>query len=101
MIRGTTPTLCFKTPYEADMVGSGYITFTMRGDITLDIPLSDESVSIGDNVISLTLTQSQTLSFDPQATTLVQLRLVLADKTAVASNIVNVPVGKVLKDGEI
>ena len=101
MIRGTTPTLCFKTPYEADMVESGYITFTMRGDITLDVPLSDESVSIGDNVISLTLTQSQTLSFDSQATTLVQLRLVLADKTAVASNIVNVPVGKVLKDGEI
>lgn len=101
MIRGTTPTLCFKTPYDADMVESGYITFTMRGDMALDVPLSNESVSVGDNVISLTLTQSQTLSFDPQATTLVQLRLVLADKSVVASNIVNVPVGKVLKDGEI
>ena len=101
MIRGTTPTLCFKTPYEASMVNSGYITFTMRGDITLDIALDNEAVTIGDNVISLTLTQAQTLSFDPQATTLVQLRLVLADNNAVASNIVKVPVTKILKDGEI
>lgn len=101
MIRGTTPTLCFKTPYEADMVQSGYITFTMRGDILLDISLDNEGVAIGDNVISLTLTQAQTLLFDPQAATLVQLRLVLADNNAVASNIVKVPVTKILKDGEI
>lgn len=101
MIRGTTPTLCFRTPYEADMVESGYITFTMRGDMTLDISLNDEHVVIGDNVISLTLTQAQTLSFDVGATTLVQLRLVLADNNVVASNIVKVPIDKILKDGEI
>lgn len=101
MIRGTTPTLMFTTPYTADQVTSGYITFTMRGDVVLDIPVSDDSVVISDNAISLTLTQQQTLSFQSKATSLVQLRLVLDDGSAVASNIIKITIGDILKDGEI
>ena len=101
MIRGATPTLMFTTPYTADQVTSGYITFTMRGDVVLDIPVSDDSVVISDNAISLTLTQQQTLSFQSKATSLVQLRLVLDDGSAVASNIIKITIGDILKDGEI
>lgn len=101
MIRGTTPTLMFTTPYTADQVTSGYITFTMRGDVVLDIPVSDDSVAISDNAISLTLTQQQTLSFQSKATSLVQLRLVLDDGSVVASNIIKITIGDILKDGEI
>ena len=101
MIRGTTPTLMFTTPYTADQVTSGYITFTMRGYVVLDIPVSDDSVVISDNAISLTLTQQQTLSFQSKATSLVQLRLVLDDGSAVASNIIKITIGDILKDGEI
>ena len=32
MRRGTTPTLTFTTPYAADLVESGYITFNQRGN---------------------------------------------------------------------
>ena len=91
----------FTTPYTADQVTSGYITFTMRGDVVLDIPVSDDSVVISDNAISLTLTQQQTLSFQSKATSLVQLRLVLDDGSAVASNIIKITIGDILKDGEI
>lgn len=101
MIRGTTPTLMFTTPYTASQVMSGYITFTMRGDVVLDIPVSDDSVVISDNAISLTLTQQQTLSFQSKATSLVQLRLVLDDDSVVASNIIKITIGDILKDGEI
>ena len=101
MIRGTTPTLVFHTPYKGDMVASGFITFTQRGDILLDIPISDSSVEVSNNAIALTLTQAQTLMFDPQGKNLVQIRLVLEDGSVVASNIVTISVGKILKDGEI
>lgn len=101
MIRGTTPTLCFKTPYEESMVKSGFITFTMRGDVILDIPIDSVDVIVTDNVIQVKLTQAQTLSFDVKAVCLAQIRLVLADDNVVASNIVQVPIGKILKEGEI
>lgn len=91
----------FTTPYTADQVTSGYITFTMRGDVVLDVPVSDDSVVISDNAISLTLTQQQTLSFQSKATSLVQLRLVLDDGSVVASNIIKITIGDILKDGEI
>lgn len=91
----------FTTPYTASQVMSGYITFTMRGDVVLDIPVSDDSVVISDNAISLTLTQQQTLSFQSKATSLVQLRLVLDDDSVVASNIIKITIGDILKDGEI
>ena len=101
MIRGTTPTLIFTTPYPMDMIKSGYITFTMRGDILLDISVNDESVSISDNAISVTLTQEQTLMFDTNSKNLIQIRLVLSDNSVVASNIVTLAVCRILKDGEI
>lgn len=101
MIRGTTPTLIFTTPYPSAMIKSGYITFAMRGEILLDIPISDEGVVISDKAISVTLTQAQTLMFDVKAKSLVQIRLVLDDDSVVASNIVPVPIEQILKDGEI
>lgn len=101
MIRGTTPTLLFRTPYEEDMVQSGYITFTSQGDVIVDISIDDPNVIVSDNVISLKLTQAQTLLFNTKATTLVQIRLILADGNVVASNVIKVPIGKILKEGEI
>lgn len=111
MRRGTTPTLTFTTPYAADLIESGYITFNQRGSTVLDVPLSDPSVTIADESISITLTQEQTLSFDQNVATsdwmnakaaaTVQIRAVLTSGKAVASNIVQVPICAILKDGEI
>lgn len=103
MRRGTTPTLTFTTPYEAAMVQSGYITFQQRGTIIIDTPLSDPSVTVDDNAISITLTQEQTLTFDQNASTpaTAQIRAILTSGKAVASNIVCIPICAILKDGEI
>lgn len=101
MRRGTTPTLTFTTPYTADMVQSGYLTFKQRGSVVLDIPLSDSSVTVSDNAIAVTLTQEQTLAMTIAAPCEAQIRAILTSGKAVASNIVDIPVCAILKDGEI
>lgn len=101
MRRGTNPTLTFKTPYEADMIDVGFITITKRGKILFDIPIDDESVEVLDGFIKLHLTQEQTLKFDVSSETLLQIRLGLTTLEKVASNIINVPVERILKDGVI
>ena len=101
MRRGTTPTLTFTTPYEAAIVQSGYLTFKQRGTIVLDLPLSDSSITVADNAISVTLTQEQTLAMTTAAPCEAQIRAILTSGAAVASNIVDIPVCAILKEGEI
>jgi hypothetical protein len=67
----------------------------------LDVPLSDPTITIADNAISITLTQEQTLAFTTAAPCAAQIRAILASGKAVASNIVQVPICAILKDGEI
>lgn len=99
--RGTTPTLTFTTPYDADMVKDGYITFTLRGAIIIDVEVTDESVTISDQMIAIHLTQEQTLLFDADDTNLVQVRLLLESGNVVASNTVALPISDVLKEDVI
>ena len=101
MRRGTTPTLTFTTPYEARLIQSGYITFKQRGAVVLDIPLSDPSVAVEDEQISITLTQDQTLAMTTADVCRIQIRALLTSGKAVASNIVEDTVCPILKDGEI
>ena len=101
MRRGTTPTLTFTTPYTADLIESGYITFEQRGAIVLDVPLSNKSVEVADNAISITLSQEQTLQMTTAAPCEAQIRALLVSGKAVASNIVNIPICAILKEGTI
>lgn len=101
MRRGTTPTLTFTTPYAADLIQSGYITFEQRGTDILDVALSDPSVTVADNAISITLTQEQTLAMTTAAPCQAQIRAVLTSGKAVGSNIVLIPVCAILKEGVI
>lgn len=101
MRRGTTPTLTFTTPYAADLIQAGFITFSQRGAIIADIPISDENVTVADNAISVELTQEQTLAMTTADTCKAQIRLLMESGKAAASNIVQIPVCAILKDGEI
>lgn len=101
MRRGTTPTLTFTTPYEAELIQSGYLTFQQRGANVLDVPLDDPSITIADEAISISLTQEQTLAFTAAAPAQAQIRAMLTSNKAVASNIVTIPICAILKDGEI
>lgn len=101
MRRGTTPTLSFTTPYTAEMVQSGYITFKQRGAIVLEKELSDPAVTVLDNKIKLDLTQAETLLFSAACPCKVQARLILATGKRAASCVVTFDPGEILKEGEI
>lgn len=101
MRRGTTPTLSFTTPYAAEMVQSGYITFKQRGDVVLEKELSDPAVTVLDNKIKLDLTQAETLLFSAACPCKVQARLILATGKRAASCVVAFDPGEILKEGEI
>lgn len=102
MRRGTTPTLTFTTPYEASLIDGGFLTFRQGKRAVLDISLTDEAVTIEDEAISVTLTQEQTLMFSSDdGFVQAQIRAHLVSNKAVASNIVQVPIGAILKNGVI
>lgn len=101
MIRGTTPTLIFKTPYTADQIELGYITFARKGVVFMDIPFTDGRISVDDYYVSLTFSQTDTLQFNSRTVYEVQLRILLEGGTAVASNILTLPVDSILKNGLI
>lgn len=104
MRRGTTPKLTFTTPYAASLIDHGFITFKQRGQIVLDVPFDDESVTITDQAIAIELTQEQTLGFAASVEMPyceAQIRAVLTSEKAVASNIVRIPICAILKEGEI
>ena len=99
--RGTTPTITFTTPFNSNMIVAGFITFTLRGKIIFDVNINDEAVTVEDEAIKLKLTQEQTLMFDEHDTNKVQIRLLLTTDDAVASNEVEIPIGGILREGEI
>ena len=99
--RGTTPTITFTTPFNANMIVAGFITFTLRGKIIFDVDINDEAVTVEDEAIKLKLTQEQTLMFDEDDANKVQIRLLLTTDDAVASNEVEIPIGGILREGEI
>ena len=101
MIRGTTPTLRFKIPYTEEQIQLGYITFSRKGEVFLDVPLSDNRVLVENYAIYITFTQEDTLRFNSRAVYSVQLRILLQDDIAVASNIITIPVDSILKNGVI
>lgn len=101
MIRGTTPTIKFKTPYDASLVSGGFITFSQRGSVVIDKSFDEDSVTVSDNSIQVELTQKDTLSLTTVDTCKVQVRLILVSGKRAASNVIEVPVGMILKDGEI
>lgn len=103
MRRGTTPTLTFTTPYTAAEITIAYVTFSQRGAVILDKEMGDSGIVVSDYEISVTLTQEESLAFSalPSAPVKAQIRAVLANGDAVASNIVEFPACPILKEGEI
>lgn len=101
MIRGTTPTLGFHIPYEAELVEGGYITIAQFGGVRLEKSLEEDGVTLEPGRIALTLTQEETLRLSTAGACRIQLRLKLTGGRAVASNIMTVSVGEILKEGVI
>ena len=99
MFRGTTPTLNFELPFAADTIADGFISIAQNRRVVIDKPISDWIIS--GNTIKVTLTQEETLHLVVSNTTEIQLRVKLADGTALASEIFTVSTERILKDGVI
>lgn len=107
MTRGTTPTHTFTLPdnLKTATLSALYITYAQRGTTVLEKTLDD--VTNNNGVLNCTLTQADTLKFEVLDKhcgcdkVAIQVRMKTSDGTAMASDIMSVPIRDILKDGEI
>ena len=97
MYRGTTPTLLFTLPMDSSRISALHLSFAQKGELVLEKTLED--CLLQGNTLQVTLTEQETLLFDEKRG-LVELQLrVGCGETKMASNIMQVSVGRILKDG--
>lgn len=103
MYRGTTPTLYFSLPFEASRLEYLSIAFAQKDnpyqqDAKLVFEKTIGSCSINENEVVCELTEEETLLLDCHYPVEIQLRAKCNGKS-MASEIFNVPVERILKDG--
>ena len=97
MIRGTTQTLTFTLPIQADTITLLNIAFSQRRRIVFEKRLAD--VETYENTIKVTLREAETLKLMSDGSDVeIQLRVGVGD-VRLASEIFRVSVDRVLKDG--
>lgn len=97
MIRGTTPTLTFKLPFDCADIDILNISFAQYDTVVLEKDFYDCNVK--GNEISVTLTEDDTLKFDCAETYAeVQIRVGIGEQR-LASQIMKISVERILKDG--
>jgi predicted transcriptional regulator len=101
MIRGTTPKLEFILPFDTSLIAEMYVTIAQGEKTVLEKTLSDCSCS--GTSVSLTLTQEDTLRLQqqPHSRAEMQIRVRTTAGEALASDIMRVYVGRILKEGVI
>ena len=100
MRRGTNPLLTFELP-EPITISALFITFRQDERNVLEKSLNDVTYDKETGVISLPLTQADTLVFDAREPLWVQLRLRDNLDNAAVSDPIRVDVGEIFKDGVI
>ena len=99
MIRGTTPTLKFTLPFDVEQLTTAWLTFSQNNQVVINKTLSDCTYS--GKVITLVLTQTDTLALDSKYRVEIQIRGKTTDGKAIASAVFTDSVDRILKDGEI
>lgn len=99
MIRGTTPTLQFTLPFDASTLSCLYVTIAQRGLVLAEKCLTE--CSCDGTIVTCKLTQKDTLPINPVYPVELQVRAKTAAGDALASQIISMPAGRILKDGEI
>ena len=99
MYRGTTPTITINCDIDVSEFVTMWVTFRTQ-------QLGDEGVDATDKVVTVSLTQADTLllgslSPDEDQQVEVQIRGKTEDGRAFASNIMTAPLSRILKDGVI
>lgn len=93
MIRGTTPTLEFELPIDTSLLKTAWVTIKQNLEIVINKSL--EELNRSGKVLSLSLTQEDTLNLKDGYVE-IQLRVVTMDDEALASNIFKVSVNRIL-----
>ena len=99
MIRGTNPTIIFTLPFEVSSIQRLWITFSQRNEEVFT--LSKDDCEMTDDKVTVTLSQEQTLLLMSNSLLDIQFRVLTINDTALASNILSVPVHRILKGGVI
>ena len=97
--RGTTPTHYFDVDLDLTDAEVIYITYKQGSNTIIEKEKSD--LDITPEHVSFKLTQKETLALKTSRDVEVQIRARFADGTAVDSNIMQSPVGRILKEGVI
>ena len=94
--RGTTPTHTFELPFDASLIRNLWIIYAQNG---VEILKKEKAhCTLSGNTITAKLTQKETLLFNPARRAQIQVRLLLNDGNAPASNIIEVPVSNSLSE---
>ena len=101
MFRGTTPTLIFNLPFDPSSLTEVFITFVQDKEMKVEKTIQDCDLLSEERAIKCKLTQEETLVLDADKYVQIQIRAKMKDGTAVASDIIETFVAKILKDGEI
>ena len=101
MRRGTTPTLKFSlynkdgSNFDTSLVENIRVAFAQKGVLVIEKDIKE--CEIVDNIVSITLSQEETLLFDYNAFVEIQLK-VKASGAAISHDPLRVPCGKILSE---
>ncbi len=99
MIRGTTPVLEFTLPFDTSVIAEAWVSLAQNDVVVIDKQLND--CRCGNNVLTVELSQEETLKLDCNCKTEIQIRVRTVDGKAAASNIITEDTNRILKDGVI
>lgn len=97
MRRGSTPTNTFDVDVDLQSA-TVFVSYEQDGVIVLE--KTGEDLTVTDKVITLTMTQEETLMFHP-GKVLIQIRYVFPNGSADASEIISTSFERIIKDGVI
>ena len=98
MQRGTTPTNIFRTDVDLTNASVLFITYKQHGKVVLEKSIDD--VKIQKNIVSVYLSQKDTLLFTEGIVT-IQIRAKFSDGSVIASSLIRTNAREILKEGEI
>ena len=99
MYRGTTPTITFRLPLQTSAITALSLTLRQKG-VVIEKELKD--VTLGENIVSVTLTEAETLKLQASADSKLEMQLrVGVGDARMASQIFCLPVERILRDGAL
>lgn len=96
MIKGTTPTHEFEVDFDTSTIEKVQIVYSQNGNVILTKNVSD--CSIKDKIISVDLTQEETLLFSCSSKVDIQIRVRTKNDKVISSDIITINVGKCLNE---